>query len=77
MGKGKRMVKYVPQSGLNWWKSLSIDQKVDYKKRFEVYRHTEEPNKNHYPDMYDLRNVRISQLAEKHIIRIWVFRDRI
>jgi hypothetical protein len=74
---GKLTFKHISQSGLNWWKSLSVDQKVNYKKRFEVYRNSEDCKKNHYPYMYDMRSIRLSQLGEKHIMRIWVFRDRI
>jgi len=69
--------KYRPQSAIDWWDSLSIDEKIDYKKRFEVYRTQENVVKMNFPNMYDLRHIRISQLSEKHIIRIFVFKDRI
>lgn len=74
---GKLRFKYKPKASIDWWESLSIEKKVDFKKRFEVYRHTEEPIKGRYPDMYDMRSIRISQLADKHIMRLWVFKDKI
>ena len=63
------------KEAIDWWKSQPIYEKVDYKKRFEVYRKSKEVVKLNYPDMYDLSNVRISQLSEKHIIRMWEFKD--
>lgn len=69
--------KYIPQSAIDWWNSLSIDEKVDYKKRFEIYRNRKDVIELNYPNMYDLRHIRISQLSDKHIVRIWVFRNRI
>ena len=65
--------KYRPKSALDWWNSLPINDKADYKNRFEIYRNdTKRPD---FPNMYDLRHIRISQLSHKHITRIWVFRD--
>lgn len=66
--------KYRPKAAIIWWESLSINEKVDYKKRFEIYRNKDDIN---YPNMYDLRHIRISQLSNKHIIRIWVFRYKL
>jgi hypothetical protein len=65
----------VIRSGIDWWNSLSINEKVYFKNAFEVYRNKSEVIKNNYPDMYDLRHLRISQLTTKHIERIWVFKD--
>ena len=70
-------LQYRPQIGLDWWESLTIDEKVDYRKRFEIYRNRKDVIKNNYPNMYDLRNIRISKMVDKHVIRIWVFHDRI
>jgi len=69
--------KYLPQKGIRWWESLSLDEKVDFKNRFEIYRNRDDVIKLNYPNMYDLCHIRISKLSDKHIIRIWVFRDRI
>jgi hypothetical protein len=71
----KNKFKYNPKTAHDWWDSLSIDLKVEYKKRFSEYVKTKESNK--YPNMYDLDNYRISQLGDKHIVRIWVFKDMI
>ena len=68
---------YRPEEAITWWKSLSIDEKVDFKNRFEIFRNRDDIIKLKYPNMYDLRHIRISKLSDKHIIRIWVFRDRI
>ena len=60
----------------DWWENLTIDQKVKMKEGFERLRIENEKSKSPYPDIYDLKHLRISQLADKHIYRIWVFRDR-
>ena len=72
-----RKWKYNPKSAIVWWESLSIDDKVDYKNRFEIFRNSEEVAKSIWPNMYDLRHIRISQLSHKHITRVWVFKDKI
>lgn len=72
-----RKWKYRPQKALDWWNNLSLDDKVDYKQRFEIYRNKPLVIKKQFPNMYDLRQIRISQLSEKHIIRIWVFKHKI
>ena len=69
--------KYKPISAIEWWKALSIDEKADYKARFEVYRNKEDVINLNYPNMFDLTNIRISQFSDKHIVRIWIFKDRI
>lgn len=59
---------------MEWWDKLSIEEKVKYKKGFELFR---KMDKHNYPNMYDLRHIRISQLSPKQITRIHTFRDRI
>jgi hypothetical protein len=71
----KNKFKYNPKRAHDWWDNLSIDLKAEYKKRFSEYVKTKEADK--YPNMYDLDNYRISQLSDKHIVRIWVFKDRV
>jgi len=68
---------YRPNAALDWWESLSIDEKVKAKQKFERFRNLKSTKDHHWPSMYDLRHIRISQLGDKHIVRIWVFRDRI
>jgi hypothetical protein len=68
---------YIPKEAITWWESLSINEKVDFKNRFEIFRNRDDIIKLKYPHMYDLRHIRISKLSDKHIVRIWVFRDRI
>ena len=77
MSKVKFTYRKYDTVALKWWGTLTIDQKVDYKKRFEVYRNSDEVKKSNYPNMYDMRDMRLSQLGNKHIDRIWVFRERI
>jgi hypothetical protein len=63
---------YKSGGSTDWWNGLDINDKVKFKKSFEVYRNTKEGSK--FPSMYDLRHIRISQLSEKHITRIWAFK---
>jgi hypothetical protein len=74
---GKKKWVYNPQQAFDWWNSLSVDEKVDYKNRFEIFRNREDVIKQNYPNMYDLTDIRLSQLGNKHIVRIWVFKDRL
>lgn len=59
-----------------WWESLSTEQKIAAKDNFEQLRLANEKKKYKFPDMYDLRHLRLSQLNDKHIDRIHTFRDR-
>jgi len=68
---------YNPTESHRWWDSLSIDEKVDIKNRFEKFRVSNLKKKYKFPNMYDLRHIRISKLSNKHIVRMWVFSDRI
>jgi len=59
-----------------WWAGLSVDEKNKFKDHFEALRKWNEKLKaGKYPDIYNLTNLRLSQLTDKHIYRIWVFRD--
>lgn len=61
---------------LEWWHSLSVEEKVHYKAHFlKVREWNKTKNRFPYPDMYNLKDLRLSQLTNKHIYRIWVFRD--
>ena len=42
----------------------------------EVFRNRPDIVKLNYLHMYDLRNIRISKFGDKHIVRIWVFKDQ-
>ncbi len=68
---------YNPKAAHTWWRDLSIDEKVRVKKEFEVFRNLKSTKKMIWPNMFDLRHIRISQLSDKHIVRLWVFKDRI
>lgn len=60
-----------------WWENLTIDEKVKAKKNFEELAEKNKTNKrNPYPAMYDLKHIRVGQLSDKQIYRIWVFKDR-
>ncbi len=65
----------VKNSYSEWWDNLSIEQKVHQKQRFEKFRLWNEKTPNPYPYIYDLRHLRISQLNDKHIDRIFTFKD--
>lgn len=60
---------------LPWWESLSIDEKNKYKSHFLKVREWNENRKPGFPNMWNIKDIRISQLTEKHIYRIWVFKD--
>ena len=68
---------YNPEAAHIWWEDLSLDDKVKYKKAFTEFGVENAKSKFPYPHMYDLSNIRISKLGDKHIVRIWVFRDRL
>jgi hypothetical protein len=70
----KMKMKIGEQAAVEWWDSLTIDEKVKFKKGFELFRNSEEAMS--YPNMYDLTNIRISKLSRKQITRIWVFQDK-
>ena len=60
----------------SWWESLDLEGKRQAKLHYEKVRQWNSTRKNHtYPDMYDTTVVRISQLSNKQICRIWVFKD--
>lgn len=60
--KLKQILLTFKYQGISWGNSLAIEEKVKYKKAFESYRNTEEASK--FPNMYDLRHIRISKLAK-------------
>ena len=61
-----------------WWESLSIEQKIFYKKNYENYVNNFN-SKQHLPtpDTYNTTHLRLSQLSDRYICRIWVFKDKI
>jgi hypothetical protein len=60
-----------------WWNDLPIYEKVAYKKAFNEFRIKPSVIKKNLPDMYDLKKQRISQFSDKHITKIWEFKDKI
>ena len=80
---GRKKKDYSPEkwaghkaSYSEWWAGLSVDEKNKFKDHFEEYRKWNDKRKaGKSPDIYDLRNLRLSQLTDKHIYRIWVFKD--
>lgn len=66
----------ICEPALDWWASLSIEEKNLAKDHFEKVRLWNLTRKGvKYPNMYDLTDYRLSQLNEKHISRIHVFKD--
>lgn len=59
-----------------WWNGLSLEEKQRQKSHYEKKCETNNTRKSPFPNMYDVRHIRISQLTHKHIRRIWVFRDQ-
>jgi hypothetical protein len=62
-------------AAMTWWEGLSLEEKQTYKKHYEKVREWNTGRRNPYPNMYDTTIVRISQLSQKQIYRIWVFKD--
>lgn len=61
---------------IEWWGSLSIDEKNKAKSHFLKVREWNIGRKTvQYPNMYDITHLRISQLTDKHIVRIHTFKD--
>lgn len=59
-----------------WWEGLSMEEKKKFKTHFENIREWNKDRKFcQYPNMYDTTFLRVSQLTQKHIYRIWSFRD--
>lgn len=67
-----RINMHIRPSAITWWNNLSLEDKQKYKTHFENVRIN---TLEQFPSMYDLRHLRISQLSEKQITRIWVFKD--
>lgn len=59
-----------------WWENLTLEQKVEEKRLFELKRLANKKRISPYPDMQDLTHIRLSQLSDKQICRIWTFKDR-
>ena len=63
-------------SYLEWWNNLTIEQKSFYKKKYEKYVNEINPKRiNPTPDTYNTSHLRISQLSDRHLYRIWVFKN--
>lgn len=60
---------------IDWWNGLSEAQKVIARAHFLKVR--EQNSKRHvpYPNMYDISHLRLSQLSDKHIVRMHTFKD--
>jgi len=69
--------RHTTKEAIIWWNDLPIYEKVAYKKGFHEFRTKPSVIKQNFPDMYDLKNIRISQFGDKHITRIWDFKDKI
>lgn len=59
-----------------WWNNLSNDEKLKAKEHFLKIRDWNLHQRNPYPNMWDIKDIRISKLSEKQIYRIWVFKDK-
>lgn len=67
--------KYFGEPAKNWWNTISIEDKKMYKLHYEKVREWNSKRKiGQYPNMYDTTHLRISQLSEKQIYRIYVFK---
>ncbi len=58
-----------------WWEGLTIDERVCAKLHFCKLSSENIKRKYPYPEMPDLSHLRISQLTNKHICRMWTFKD--
>jgi hypothetical protein len=64
------------ESYINWWNNLSIEEKIKAKNNFLAIREWNKTQKNPYPNMWDITDIRVNKLSDKQIYRIWVFKDR-
>ena len=77
--KLEKSFRNMMKSNGNWrgdyWNNLHIDDKVklrdNYLRVYDIYL----KNTNRFGSMYDIRNIRISQLSDKHISRILDFKN--
>jgi len=60
---------------LIWWDSLSLEQRHFYKNLFLEVKKWNSTQRNPYPDMYDITDIRVNKLSDKQIHRVWVFRN--
>lgn len=66
----------VNSNALVWWETLSDLQRAHVRVHFDEVREWNKSRKySQFPNMYDLTGLRNSQLSEKQITRIWVFKD--
>ena len=77
MSKGIKHFKWgsFKRNYTEWWNNLSVDEKVEQKRLFELKRQANTKRKFPYPDIKDLTHLRISQLSDRHICRIHDFKD--
>lgn len=68
---------FYKQQYMKWWDSLSQDEKLKAKDHFLKVRDWNFLQKNPFPNMWDITNIRVNKLSDKHIYRIWVFKDQI
>jgi hypothetical protein len=58
-----------------WWDSLTLEQKHFYKNLFLEIRKWNLTQRNPFPDMYNITDIRVNKLSDKQVYRIWVFRN--
>ena len=62
--------------GVNsWWDSLSHNDKTFFKEKYSKICDENTKRKFPYPNMRDVRNIKLKELSNKDIFCIWRFRD--
>ncbi len=59
-----------------WWEQLSLEQRQKEKEHFMKVREWTNKQRNPYPSMWDIADIRVNKLSQKQIYRIWVFHDK-
>lgn len=58
-----------------WWDGLTLEERHSYKKLFLEIREWNSKQRNPYPDMYNISDIRVNKLSDKQIDRIHTFRN--
>ena len=66
----------IKEKYLEWWGSLTSNEKVLAKKKFVAQSIANKNLKTPFPDMPDIEHIRLCKLTNSHLYRIWCFRDR-
>lgn len=76
MSRAYKMGSTLGTAQQQWWDSMTPEQRAEAKKKWERFRERNLASKHPYPSMYSTSQLRVRELGEKQIYRMWVFKDR-